>query len=314
MHRVIRRRHVLTALLAAVIAVPVLFVSPASAHSGAVGYSYCAGSTLFGDLFSPQAAGLARGGDQAREPGLNVTVEEAPAMPGSNSLFAATIPVYFHIITPDGVIGNVSDAKVAEQIAVLNAGFDGSLGGVDTGFRFQLAGITRTTNAHWFDIKPGGEDEYKMKRTLRQGGANALNIYSNTAGAYLGWAYFPKGYASRPWVDGIVVDWESLPHVSSTYAGRFDLGYTVTHETGHWLGLYHTFQGGCNAKGDYIDDTPFELTPTSRCPAGKDTCPNPGLDPIHNFMDYSDDPCYTQFTAGQAERMQDQYLFYRASG
>ncbi len=100
MHRIIRRRHVLTALLAAVLAVPVLFVSPASAHSAAVGYSYCAGSTSFGDLFSPQAADLARGGDQAREPGLNVTVEAAPEMPGSNSLFAATIPVYFHIITP----------------------------------------------------------------------------------------------------------------------------------------------------------------------------------------------------------------------
>ena len=151
-----------------------------------------------------------------------------------------------------------------------------------------------------------------MKRALRQGGANALNLYSSTAEAYLGWAYFPKQYSAQPWIDGIVIDWESMPGTSTTYAGRYDLGYTVTHETGHWLGLDHTFQGGCNAKGDHVDDTPAELTPTSGCPAGKDTCSDPGLDPIHNFMDYSYDSCYTEFTTGQALRMQDQYLAFRA--
>jgi hypothetical protein len=151
------------------------------------------------------------------------------------------------------------------------------------------------------------------KRALHTGGNNALNMYLTTAGPYLGWAYLPdivnKGNA---YLDGIVIDWESLRGASDTYAGRYDQGETATHEAGHWLNLEHTFFGGCNAHGDYVDDTPPELTPTSGCPAGKDTCSEPGLDPIHNYMDYSYDQCYTEFTAGQATRMQDAWLFYRA--
>ena len=105
-------------------------------------------------------------------------------------------------------------------------------------------------------------------------------------------------------LDGIVVDWESMPHTSTRYAGAYDLGLTAVHEAGHWLGLEHTFFGGCNAKGDFVDDTPPMRVPTSGCPLGKDTCPEPGLDPIHNYMDYSYDSCYFEFTAGQAQRMQ----------
>jgi Pregnancy-associated plasma protein-A len=110
----------------------------------------------------------------------------------------------------------------------------------------------------------------------------------------------------------VVIDWETLPKVSATYAGRFDLGYTTTHEVGHWLNLLHTFDGSCGVLGDRVADTPPERLSTSGCPAGKDTCTSAGLDPIHNYMDYSDDPCYTEFTPNQGGRMLDAWNFWRA--
>jgi hypothetical protein len=221
--------------------------------------------------------------------------------------------VYFHVVT-DGATGSLTDAQIAAQMDVLNVTFAGGEGGAKTGFSFSLAGVTRTDNADWFYTGPGGTDEHTMKRTLHQGGNDALNLYSTTAGIYLGWAYLPD-IVTKPgqaYLDGIVIDWESMPGTSTAYAGRFDQGETATHEAGHWLDLEHTFYGGCNAKGDFVNDTPAEKAPTSGCPAGKDTCKAPGLDPIHNYMDYSYDTCYTEFTAGQTQRMRDAWLLYRA--
>ncbi len=263
---------------------------------------------------NPLAPSMVGRGEFVREPDLAEVHQDLPASAkgraGRN--FAVTVPVYFHVVT-DGEIGNLTKAQIAAQMRVLNTTFAGGEGGANAGFTFELAGVTRTDNAKWFYAGPGGA-ERDMKRTLRQGGTNALNLYSTTAGAYLGWAYLPSILTSpsQAYLDGIVIDWESMPGTSDRYAGRFDQGETATHEAGHWLNLEHTFYGGCTEKGDFVDDTPAEKIPTSGCPEGKDTCPAPGLDPIHNYMDYSFDTCYTEFTAGQAQRMQDSYLFYRA--
>ena len=257
---------------------------------------------------------VGRGGD-VREPDLGTVAADLPASAkgraGKN--FKATIPVYVHVIT-DGATGSLTNTQIADQITVLNRTFAGGEGGANTGFSFRLAGVTRTDNAEWFYAGAGGNAEHSMKRALHQGGDNALNFYSTTAGEFLGWAYLPD-IVTKPgqqYLDGVVIDWESIPGTSTTYAGRYDQGETATHEVGHWLNLEHTFYGGCNAKGDFVDDTPAERTPTSGCPAGKDTCPAPGDDPIHNYMDYSYDSCYTEFTQGQTQRMRDAWLFYRA--
>jgi hypothetical protein len=251
---------------------------------------------------------------QSREPDLGQVHEELPAAARGRAgrQFSATVPVYVHVVT-DGSIGALTDEQIAAQIAVLDNTFAGGEGGAAAAFSFTLAGVTRTDNAAWFYGNPGGTNEHTMKQTLRQGGTDALNFYSTTAGDYLGWAYLPS-IVTKPgqaYLDGVVIDWESIPGTSSTYAGRYDQGETATHEVGHWLNLEHTFFGGCNAKGDFVDDTPAQKVPTNGCPEGKDTCRQPGLDPIHNYMDYSYDSCYTEFTAGQVQRMRDAWLFYR---
>jgi hypothetical protein len=272
------------------------------------------------DPQAPRDGGLYSGavlgrGVTTREPDLGQIHADLPASAKNKAGkgLKASVPVYFHVVT-DGSIGNLTNAQIAAQMNVLNKTFAGSEGGAKTGFSFQLAGVTRSDNAAWFYAGPGGTNEHTMKSTLHQGGTNALNLYSTTAGAYLGWAYLPS-IVTKPgqaYLDGIVIDWESMPGTSTVYAGRYDQGETATHEAGHWLNLEHTFYGGCNANGDFVADTPSEKVPTSGCPEGKDTCSAPGLDPIHNYMDYSYDSCYTEFTPGQAQRMKDAWLFYRA--
>ena len=311
-----RRNH---APLLAVTCVAALFAAFASPVTGGLhqqGISAACPPTQFSFLAGLQSGSMARGDDaQRREPSLDQTVTELPpsAKGKGGKSFRATVPVYFHVVHAGGV-GNISQTVIDEQMTVLNLAFGGFYGGVNTGFKFKLEAVTRTDNAAWHFAGPGTKEEREMKTALHQGDWNALNLYATTAGAYLGWAYFPGLPDSRQYLDGIVVDWESMPGASSRYAGRFDLGHTATHEAGHWVHLHHVFNGGCNNWGDYVEDTPPQLVATSRCPIGQDSCREPGLDSIHNYMDYSDDPCYNQFTAGQTARMQDAWLYFRANG
>lgn len=217
----------------------------------------------------------------------------------------AEVPVYVHVMRSKSGAGDVTDQQIASQIAVLNDTFGGreTAGAADTGFTFTLAGTYRYDNDQWHKDRQSN----KYRSQTRKGGADALNIWLVDFN-YLGIATFPWDYPRNGKVDGIRVHWDSLPGGS---IANYNLGETATHEAGHWLGLYHTFQGGCTATNDEVADTPAQSSSTSGCPEGRDSCDLPGLDPIHNYMDYSYDSCYLEFTGGQSDRMASMWTAYR---
>ncbi|RDB23276.1 hypothetical protein Hypma_009658 [Hypsizygus marmoreus] len=222
----------------------------------------------------------------------------------------ATLNIYWHVVAKDTTLsgGYIPDSQITAQVAVLNKAY------ASVGISWVLAGTDRTISADWYNnAAPSTSQQTAMKRALRKGGAADLNVYSvgftsGSGAGLLGYATFPSSYPSAATDDGVVILFSSVPGGT---AAPYNLGHTLTHEAGHWVGLYHTFQGGCSGTGDSVSDTPPESSPAFGCPTGRDSCSGGGVDPIHNFMDYTDDACMTEFTPGQTTRSKSQMATYR---
>ncbi|MEM7205729.1 MAG: zinc metalloprotease [Planctomycetota bacterium] len=258
---------------------------------------------------TPDAPGIVPDG-----PG-DCTAARTTPQPQYQPSFVWRVPVVVHVIRSTSGAGNVSATQVQNQIDILNEDFRaiaGSRGapGVDTGIEFFLAttdpqgrpstGITTSTNNTWF------ADRGSYWTSLAWDPNRYLNIYSNQAGGALG--YVPNLPQSGSIVgrsnDRVVVKWDTVGRMGPI-GPPFNLGRTTTHEVGHYLGLYHTFNGGCGGSncytsGDRICDTQPESGSRFGCPSSR-SCSSP--DPIHNYMDYTDDSCMWEFTAEQANRM-----------
>ena len=221
-----------------------------------------------------------------------------------------TIPVWFHIVTKTGkgknpgIVGDVTDAQIDAQLDVLNDAYAGR------GFSFTHAGTKRVNNTKWFDGCASSRTESVMKASLAESPAENLNVYSCQPGSLLGYAYYPDSFPETDTRHGIVVLHSSFPGGTAV---PYDLGDTATHEVGHYLGLAHTFEGGCAEPGDLVADTPPEASPAFGCPVGRDTCAGDGPDPILNFMDYTDDACMNTFSDDQSIRMDEMTSLYKPS-
>lgn len=252
-----------------------------------------------------------------RDLARRVAAGEARLAPGArgDGPRRITVPVYVHVLKPSTKAKAVSRAKIRRQIKVMNRAYAGKQWSKarSTRFRFKVKKVDTTVNRSWYYATLGSKASREMRKTLHRGKRRALNLYigapTERGGLQLlGYATFPQRAKKKLTLDGVVIHKDSMP------GGRFrgyNKGDTAVHETGHWLGLYHTFHGACGKKGDRVADTPAERVPSFECPRGRDTCPSPGVDPIHNFMDYSYDRCMHHFTPGQIDRMRKLWRVYR---
>lgn len=227
-----------------------------------------------------------------------------------------SVPLHAHVV--DGLkFAGPTRSEVLTQLEVLNAAYRGEqvpASGADSGVDFVLSSFQRVQNQKWLEADMFERAERRMRRELHRGGPRALNVYFTRPRAQfgeqaaLGWSSFPWRVRERPKLDGVTINVDSM---AGGAARGYNQGDTLVHEAGHWLGLFHTFEGRCGKTNDLVRDTPKERDPSLRCKQA-DTCAAPGSDPVHNFMDYSYDSCMYEFTSGQVSRMNENWLAFRA--
>jgi len=288
-------------------------------------------------LLYPQRGTLSEFEEQLQTKIKEISMRSATGRIESTTI---TIPIIVHVIHNGEAVGsgaNISQAQIQSQIAVLNEDYRKKIGtngyntnpvGADIGIEFCLSPVDEKGNA----LTEPGIHRYKGSQTTYtradiDGSLKPLTIWNpnlffnvwtlkfgGTDSNLLGYAQFPDqsglsgldqtgGPAST---DGVVILYSSF---GSAQKGSFpvmqapyNLGRTLSHETGHWLGLRHIWGDGICAD-DFVSDTPTQKQASSGCPNTTLSCDNSTLAMVQNYMDYSNDACMNIFTNGQKARM-----------
>jgi hypothetical protein len=245
-------------------------------------------------------------------PDLDRAFRSFLARPGLSALSSGVgfdpplpIGVVFHVLSGPALEGDVSESVLLDQMSALNDAYG------PVGIHFNLAEVRRYPGSPYFagGCFPTTEEGIRMKSELAVDPAHFVNVYTCKLDLpfIAGYGTLPNEYPEGDHRHGIVIDYGTLPGS----AAPLDLGHTLVHEMGHYFGLFHTFEGGCTEPGDGVADTPAEASPAYGCPIGRDTCAQAGVDPVDNFMDYSDDRCMNKFTPLQNARIQASVTTYR---
>lgn len=218
------------------------------------------------------------------------------------------VPVRWHIIH-QGQRGKLPDSQINAQMDLLNKVYE------PADLKFKTINVDFQEKPEWYALDVDTDALNDMKSALGKDSSHCLNIFTcEPAGSILGIATFPWDLKQEPTIDGVLIHNASLPNAPTPIPNwPFDLGMTAVHEIGHWCGLYHTFQDGCEAPGDDIEDTPFEANSAVGCPIDQpSSCPGEiNFNPVDNYMDYSDDACMKHFTQQQIARVKDMVGYYR---
>ncbi|CAI6092212.1 unnamed protein product [Clonostachys chloroleuca] len=264
------------------------------------------------DAEHPEACGSAPYPDELLEMTAFFKDEDAKLTNGSMSIAAAPAPgssqVFIHVVSAQQSTF-ITDDMINRQFAMIRDEWK------KHGWTMTLAGKSKTVNSNWATDK----DQLNMKKKLRKGAYRDLNVYvidKIGTGGTTGYCYYPTSShatgGTNFYQDGCTIIRSTVP-VSNDDKVKNGKGKTLIHEVGHWLGLKHVFEGGCDGAGDGIADTPAQKDAYWTC-AARDSCPgNAGSDPIHNYMGYTMGTCRTGFTKGQITRMKTIWKTVRAT-
>jgi PKD repeat protein len=245
------------------------------------------------------------------------------------------IPCVVHVMSTNNALTEVTDDQIRQAIREMNEmlrkvpGTKGDGNGTDTEVEYALAvrdpngnctnGIVRvnmTGNSTYMNFgvrrqTSNGISDTDLKNISRWSPSNYYNIWlvseidNNEGGSGIqGYAFFASSHGTNS--DGTVMLVNALKVPGNT---------TLTHEIGHSLNLFHTFEGdnsgtscplnsNCSSDGDRVCDTPPHIRSQSDCPTGTNSCTGGSVDLYkNNYLDYSSDNCQNMLTSGQKTRM-----------